>query len=128
MLAVDFTRAISAFTRAQIHPPLPKHAFLSRDALVKSALIHACFGNETTARALLQRAKTVPRTSSWVEYHIDEHRDFAQLLLSPGDSDEALSRLEAVNLHDIGEMWPFYILTIHRVLEAGGYHDELAHR
>lgn len=128
MVAGDFTRALAAFTRAQIHPPLTKYAFLSRDALVKSALIHACFGNGTTAQALLQRAKAIPRTSSWVEHHVDEHRDFVQLLLSPGNSDEALARLEAVNLHDIGEMWPFYILTIHRVLEAGGHHDELAHR
>src|SRR5690625_3038376 len=128
MLAGDFTRALAAFTRAQIHPPLANYAFLSRDALVQSALIHACFGNETTAKALLQRAEAVQRTSSWVEYHIDEHRDFAHLLLTPVNSDEALARLEAVNLQDIGEMWPFYILTIHRILEAGGHHDELAHR
>src|SRR5699024_9219752 len=93
MVAGDFTRALAAFTRAQMHRPLTRYAFLSRDALVKSALIHACFGNKTTARALLQRAKATPRTSSWVEHHIDGHRDFAQLLLSPDNADEALARL-----------------------------------
>ena len=42
--------------------------------------------------------------------------------------EEALEQLEAISLHDIGEMWPFYILAVHRVLEGGGYHDELEHR
>ena len=51
MLAGGFTRALTNFTRAQMHVPVPKFAFLTRDALAKSALIHACFGNLTTARS-----------------------------------------------------------------------------
>ena len=39
--------------------------------------------------------------------------------------EEALDRLEAISLQDIGEMWPFYILALHRILEAAGHHDEL---
>lgn len=128
MLAGDFTLALTNFTRAQMHVPVPKFGFLTRDALAKSALIHACFGNATTAKSLIHRADRVPRTSSWVEAHIDAHRDFAEVLVSFEDYQEALERLEAISLHDIAEMWPFYILAVHRILEGGGYHDELEHR
>jgi len=128
MLVGDFRRALAAFTQAQLHKPLPKFAFLTRDALIKSALLHASFGNTTSAVALLNRATHVPRTSSWVEVQLDAHRDFARILTRLEEPDEALAQLEAIDLHDIGEMWPFYIVALHRVLEAGGYHDELEHR
>lgn len=128
MLAGDFTRALMSFTHAQMLSLIPRYTFLTRDALVKSAVIHACFGNSTTARSLLQRADKIPRTSSWVEAHIDAHRDFAAILTSLTSHEEALDQLEALSLHDIGEMWPFYIIAVHRLLEASGYHDELDHR
>lgn len=128
MLAGNFTRALTAFTRAQLHPANLTYAFLSRDALVKAALIHACFGNEQTANALLARAERVPRTSSWAERHIDAHRDIAKVLTNAEAGEDALAQLESISLNDIGEMWPFYILAIHRVLESAGYHDELEHR
>lgn len=128
MLAGQFTRALTNFTRAQLHVQVPKFGFLTRDALAKSALIHACFGNRTTARSLILRADKITRTSSWAEDHVDAHRDFAEVLVSTDDYDEALEKLEAINLHDIGEMWPFYILAVHRVLEAGGHQDELEHQ
>lgn len=128
MLAGDFTRALTSFTHAQMLSLIPRYAFLTRDALVKSAVIHACFGNSTTARSLLQRADKIAPTSSWVEAHIDAHRDFAAILTSLTSHEEALDQLEAIGLHDIGEMWPFYIIAVHRLLEASGYHDELDHR
>lgn len=128
MLAGDFTRALTSFTHAQMLSLIPRFAFLTRDALVKSAVIHACFGNSTTARSLLQRAERIARTPSWIEDHIDAHRDFAAILTSATSHEEALDQLEAISLHDIGEMWPFYIVAVHRLLEATGYHDELDHR
>lgn len=128
MLAGDFTRALTSFTRAQMLALIPKYAFLTRDALVKSALIHACFGNASTARSLLSRADRIMRTSSWVERRIDAHHEFAAILTSSDSNEEALDRLETISLHDIGEMWPFYIVAIHRLLEADGHHDELDHR
>src|SRR5690625_342755 len=128
MLAGDFTEALTNFTRAQMHAPVPKFAFLTRDALTKAALIHACFGNSTTARYLLQRAETVPRTSSWAEDQIDAHRDFAKTLISTAGPEESLHKLRSISLHDIGEMWPFYIMATHRILETSGDHDELEHQ
>src|SRR5699024_2411188 len=55
MLAGYFTKALAAFTQVQLHAAVPKYAYLTRDSLVKAALIHACFGNGTTAKAYIQR-------------------------------------------------------------------------
>lgn len=128
MLAGDFTQALASFTRAQMHSTIPKFAFLTRDALVKSALIHACFGNTTTAISLLKREQHIKRTSSWVERHIDAHRDLSLAILKSTDPEEALQTLQAISLQDIGELWPFYIVALHRALEASGHQDELEHQ
>ena len=50
MLAGDFTRALSNFTRAPMHVLYQGLPF-ARDALAKTALIYACFGNASTARS-----------------------------------------------------------------------------
>ena len=128
MLAGDFTRALSSFMKAQMYSAPPEFAFLERDAIVKSALIHACFGNASTAKGLIRRTKRYQRTSSWHEAHIDAHEEFVEVLTTSGNVEEALDRLEAINLQDIGEMWPFYVVALHRILEAAGHHDELEHR
>ncbi len=127
-LAGDFQHALASFTQAQLLPFIPKFPFLTRNALVQAALIHACVGNAGSAVSLLNRADQIPRTSSWVEKQIDVHRDFASILVSARSYEEALDRLETISLHDIGEMWPFYIMVIHRILEAVGLTDELDHR
>lgn len=128
MLAGDFTRALSALLKAQMYSAKPEFAFLERDAIVKSALIHACFGNASTAQGLIRRTKRYQRTSSWSEAHIDAHEEFVKVLTTSGNIEEALDRLESINLQDIGEMWPFYVVALHRILEAAGLHDELDHR
>ena len=128
MLAGDFPKALAAFMQAQMHRAKSKFAFLEREALVKSALIHACFGNAATAQGLLKRAREVGRTSSWAEAQLDTQQEFVNVLTYSGDSITAHDRLEAINLQDIGEMWPFYIIALHRILEAAGHHDELDHR
>lgn len=123
MLAGDFRRAVAAFTEAQLHVEVPAFAFLTHDALVKSALIQASFGDPYQAETLLVRAEDIPRTSSWAESQIDAHRDFTQILLRGGAS--ALEALERIQLHDIGEMWPFYIVATYHLMESAGYRDEL---
>lgn len=128
MLAGDFTRALSSLMKAQMYTTTTKFAFLERDAIVKSALIHACFGNATTAKGLIRRTKRYQRTSSWHEAHIDAHEEFVKVLTTSDSVEEALDQLEAINLQDIGEMWPFYVVALHRILEAAGHHDELDHR
>src|SRR5699024_8743494 len=128
MLAGDFSRALTSLMHAQLRPANPKFVFLEREALVKSALIHATFGNAATATGLLTRATQVPRTSSWVEKRIDVQAEFSDILLDQGELEDTIDRLEAISLHEVGEMWPFYVVALHRLLEAAGHHDELEHR
>src|SRR5690625_56468 len=128
MLAGDFTKALASFMRAQMLPTVPKFPFLEREAIVKSALIHACFGNAATADGLLKRTNGIRRSSSWCDTNIDTQEEFVRILTYSGDLEEAIDRLEAISLQDIGDMWPFYIVAFHRVLEAAGHHDELEHQ
>ena len=127
VLAGDFTKALAAFTEAQLHPPLPTSHFLTRQALVQSALVQAAFGNITTARGMLERSDDVPRTSSWIEPQIDAHRDIAFILINADQPDLALATMNALNLHNLGEMWPFYVLASFRLYRALGQFDELEH-
>ncbi|GAA4106465.1 helix-turn-helix transcriptional regulator [Enteractinococcus coprophilus] len=127
-LAGDFSRALTSLMQAQLRPANSYFVFLEREALVQSALIHATFGNAATASGLLTRATQVPRTSSWVEQRIDVQADFADILLDQGAVEDAIDRFELISLHDVGETWPFYVVVLHRLLEAAGYHDELEHR
>src|SRR5699024_3172360 len=55
MLAGAFQHALSRFTQAQLLPLVLKFPFLTRKALVQSALIHACVGNAGSAVSLLDR-------------------------------------------------------------------------
>lgn len=128
MLAGNFSEALTAFTRAQLHPEVPKFTFLARDARVKAALIHACFGNVTTAASLLKSVPEIPRTSSWFETHVDAHQHMAEMLANLQDSNEAISRLDSIDPEAIGELWPFYIVIMYRILEATGRHDEIPAR
>lgn len=125
MLAGDFTRALSAFTQAQIHAPVSAFSFLTRDASTKAALVEASVGDLETAKVLLERADRIPRTSSWAENHIDAHRELTLMLITPSGSAEASRARVALDLHDIGELWPFFILAKQRTFEADGYYSEL---
>lgn len=126
MLAGDFRRAIAAFTEAQLHVEVPAFVFLTRDALVKAALLQASFGDPYQAQALLTRAEELPRTISWVENQVDVHRDFTEALLHGGQ--QAKDALDSIQLHDVGEMWPFYIVTMFHLMESAGYRDELEYQ
>lgn len=126
MLAGDFHRAVSAFTEAQLHVEVPAFAFLTRDALVKAALVQASFGDSYDAETLLARAENIPRTSSWAESHIDVHRDFTEILLRGGQF--AKEALEKIPLHDVGEMWPFYIVAMYHLMESSGYREALEYQ
>src|SRR5699024_9958716 len=128
MLAGDFQHALTSFTQAQLLTLVPNFPFLARNALVHSAIIHACVGNAGSAGSLVDHAVRVPLVSSCVVNQMAVHRDFAVILVSARSYEEALDRLETISLHDIGEMWPFYIMVIHRILEAVGRTDELNHR
>ena len=120
MLAGDFTKALPfVHAGSRCCRRSARFGFLEREAIVKSALIHACFGNATTADGSSEAHRATPdATSSWREAQLDAHEEFRRILTYPGEVEEALERLEAISLQDIGEMWPFYIVALHRVLEV----------
>lgn len=124
MLAGDFTEALRSLTRAQLHVMVPSLAFLSRDACVKMAMLHAAYGDSEHAIALLEEGDRVPRTESWAEEVIDAGAAIAMSLLPTENPEEALRRLDGVSLRAVGEMWPYYVLAVYRVLVAAGKQSE----
>lgn len=120
MLAGDFSSALARFSQARFHVVIPSLTFLSRDALVKSAVLHAAYGDHRQARALLSEAESIARTESWAETVIDASAAIARMLLGESPSDDAMNTLESVPLHAVGEMWPFLLLAQFRALTAAG--------
>lgn len=128
MLAGDFSRAQAQFTQAQLHVVLPNFAFLTRDALTKSALLHACFGDLDYADLLISRADRVRRTSSWVERHLDLYRSLIDALTHEESQEQSMLALDEIDLHEIGEIWPLYVVVLCRALKSANYQDELEER
>ncbi|MBO1901243.1 helix-turn-helix domain-containing protein [Leucobacter weissii] len=124
MLAGDFRAAAERFTQARMHAVISHLGFLSRDACVKLAVLEALYGDPERARSLIDEADDLPRTSSWAEEAIDAHRTIAVSLVHGEDPEASLRALEAVPLHVIGELWPFYVAAMHRTLHAAGKQEE----
>lgn len=127
MLAGDFRRALTYFAEAQFHPQDPSLAFLSRDAYVKAALIHASFGNDDEAQLNLAHSLETPRTISWAERLIDANAAMTHALLED-DHDNAIRLLVDIPLQAVGEMWPFYVIAVHKVFTRAGRLRELKQR
>ena len=120
MLAGEFDEALSSFTKARLHVVVPALSFLSRDAFVKQAILQACYGDPARAHALLDEADQVSRTESWVEGVVDASAAIAASLVRAADPADALRHLDSVPLHAVGEMWPFYLVALHRALTESG--------
>jgi len=116
MLAGQFEAALAAFTAARMLPPNPALMFLTRDAYVKAAIIEALYGELSRAESLLRTAETFARTESWAEATVDASAAIAQAIIDGDRPVEALADLDAVPLHQVGEMWPFYLTAVQRVL------------
>lgn len=128
MLTGDCARALSYFTQAQMQPIIHSLSFLTRDAYAKMALLHAAFGSEREARTALEHAAGVPRTVSWVEYLIDSTVQLAEAMLGEGDDENAVDRIEAIPMHMIGELWPYYVIALERCYERAGRYREISDR
>ncbi|MGO2140980.1 MAG: response regulator transcription factor [Leucobacter sp.] len=108
LLVGDFQQALNYFAETLARRVSPGMEMIARSALVRSALIEAAFGNSQAARIHLDRAQSLPRTSSWVEPPLESHTKLVLVLLE-SDAQLAGRMLAQVNLADIGEMWPFYV-------------------
>lgn len=128
MLAGDFKRALEYFVRAQVQPTVPALSFLTRDAFAKAALVHVLFGRVVDARSNLEKAAAIAPSGSWAEPLIDATAQLAEALANISDAQEAIELIDSIQLQSIGEMWPFYIIGLGRLLECGGNHRELLPR
>ena len=128
MLAGRFSPALENFEQARFHVVIPALSFLSRDALVKAAVLHAAYGDARQAQALLVESAGVARTESWVEAVVDATAAIAQALLAEEGPEAALRELDGVPLHTVGEMWPFYLLAAHRAQTDAGNPSEAERR
>ena len=123
MLAGEYARALTFFTAGQVQPVSSTLPFLTRDCYVKSAIIHGAFGDVQTARRELDSASGIARTDSWAELLIDANEIIARALIFPTIASR--SQLLAIPLHELGEMWPFYILALMRIGEVTGPHPQV---
>ena len=124
MLAGDFAAALTSFTSARMHATIPSLGFFVRDACVKSAMIEALYGDPERARGLLRELDHTPRTASWVEDGTDALRTLIEAALEISDSYAALEKIDDIPLNAVGEMWPFYIACLQRVMMRHGDNPE----
>ncbi len=116
ILAGEFTEALTLFQRFLVFPVPERLAFLIRDAHLRSALLHALFGSREVAREHAASAASVPRTDSWVEGVLDADEALLQtLLLADDDPTAAFSAAVAMPVSRMHELWPLYIVAIHRL-------------
>lgn len=128
MLAGDFSEAKSSFTQARMHVIVPRLAFLTRDACVRSAMLQALLGDLDRARTLLKEATGIPRTESWVEAVLDADQAVVESIVAAESATEALHIVDAVPLRVIGETWPFYVAAVQRALLWAGDLPTARHR
>lgn len=116
MLAGHLFEAFGHYYDAIMRPSPTHLEFLTREALIKAALIHAAFGDPEEARSLLNRADKIRRTSSWIEDSLDAAHVLAHALIEV-ESASMIDKLSVIDASNIGEMWPFYVHAHYRVLE-----------
>src|SRR5690625_486157 len=128
ILAGEFEQALKFFTGAQAHRMMPTLPLVARDAYVKAALIHASFGDFAVSKSLLRQAGGFPRTESWAELTIDASESLARIILSVESAECRDVTIPDIPLQHLGEMWPFYVIALQRVLERNGDRAELINR
>lgn len=119
MLAGDLRGALAEFERAKWTDPPAELVFLVRDAHAKAAVVHALAGDPNQANRELDSAARIARTESWAEPLIDATAQLAEALLDDSDAAIVFETLLSIPRREIGEMWPFYVLTIAPLALAG---------
>ena len=113
MLAGRQAEALALFEKSLV-PPLPTALrFLTRDALVRSAMIHALYGDPRRAQINLERAREVPRTRSWVEDILDTDERLVVALLRPREEAQlAFEEASSTSIAQMHELWPLHVVGI----------------
>lgn len=123
MLAGQLKQALGYFMAAKMHAIMPSFPFLVREAYVKSALIHATFGDSEEARRLLAKAEQIPLSESWVEELTDAAVGIVQALVEFEDAERSKDTVDAIALQSVGELWPYYLIALQRSYERAGHRE-----
>lgn len=127
LLAGDLQVARSALAAAtDVHRPV-RFPFLPREVAAKLALTEAVSANPRAARECTERAKDLPRTTSWVETMIDDSCWLTDYVLAVDalelDRAEQM-RLERPSPLDHLEFWGIALQAHVRHLSLTGRHEE----
>lgn len=125
MLTGDFQLALRSFTEAQLQTHPSRYSFLARDALVRSALLQAAFGSTDEARRLLTRSERIPRSDCWVDDAINASHMMASALVEDSPTEGRLRKILDLELSHVGELWPYYVLVVSRLMHEAGRLDDL---
>ncbi|WP_129656370.1 helix-turn-helix transcriptional regulator [Rothia halotolerans] len=121
MLAGEMSAALEAFAAVQSAEPPRRMGMYSRDALVKTALVHVLFGDDAVARAKLSTSAYAGRTKSWVEAQIDLDTRFTRAIADGEQRPGALLRLAGgAQIDALGKLWPFYVYALWRACRRQG--------
>ena len=114
LLLGRFREALALYGRVLRVPTPASLRFYLRQAHLRSAIIHALYGDPVAARAHLAEALSTPRTSSWMETQLDPEQALAECLLDDQDVSGAFTRLLQLTYGSMGELWPLYLLGLQR--------------
>ena len=115
LLLGRFREALSLYWRVLSVPTPATLRFFLREAHLRSALIHALYGDPAAARAHLAEARSTSRTSSWVEAELDVEQSLVEALVSDGDPAGSFTRVLQLTYGAMGELWPLYLLGLQRL-------------
>ncbi|MFT4233884.1 MAG: LuxR C-terminal-related transcriptional regulator [Microbacterium sp.] len=124
----DFARGLGLYTLAQLQVTSPTLVPLTRLAYLRAALVHCCFGDPADGLRALDRANELPRLSSWLEIEATADEAIVRAATSLEDFASAREQLDAIPMHTLGPSWPFYIVTLRRVLLRMGDPAEFVKR
>lgn len=129
MLAGALTRALAYFEKVLACPVPGALAFFHRESHLRSALIHALYGDHETATQHHAAAAGIERTECWPEAGLDAELVVVEALLSPAaDADKALKRISAIPVASTGEMWPYHLIAAHTLAIISGNFQRLRTR
>ena len=128
-LAGEFVEALGLYDRLLLAPQTPGLEFLTREARLRAALLHGLFGDRDTAQIHHGYLSSIPRTSSWLEFHLDVEQGLVDALMTADDdADAAFDVVLRLTFRQMGETWPFFIAVLQRLATNAGRRAQMRDR
>lgn|GEM_PF-3222578 len=126
-LAGQFVEALGLYDRLLLAPQTPGLEFLTREARLRAALLHGLFGEREAAVIHRSCLPSIPRTSSWLETHLDVEQELLDALLAD-DAEAAFDAVLPLTYREMGETWPFFIAVLQRLATNAGRRAQMRDR